>query len=146
MLGGVFVSTFRPQRTSRTRPIADIAGLRQLWRVPSPSPVPKDWNPVIHILDELSEGRHSITELLYSADHYDGPAYVDAMLFLARLPLVEFTRSAPNSEALAYDAAAEVFQMAMSVPKEERGTFSEVNVDLNKEGEQVLALLKLGHP
>ena len=29
-----------------------------------------DWNPVIHVLDELSDGTHSFLELSYIAPHY----------------------------------------------------------------------------
>ena len=108
-------------------------------------PVPKDWNPVIHILDELSEGAHSVTELLYSADLYDRQAYVDAISFLVSQRLVQFTRQPQNLDPLADGDAAEVIQTAMSVPQEDRGTFSTVDVDLTETGEQVLALLGLGH-
>lgn len=59
-----------------------------------------DWNPIVHILDELSEGTHSLLELSYSQCHYDGSAYLDALLFLADRKLIELSQGIEQLETV----------------------------------------------
>jgi hypothetical protein len=63
-----------------------------------------DWNPVVHILDALSEGTHSFLELSYMVPDYDREAFTKALLFLADRSLIDLSAgkgpftSIPKSE------------------------------------------------
>ena len=50
-----------------------------------------DWNPVVHVMDKLSEGTHSFLELSYSISNSDRASFIEGLLFLADRELVELT-------------------------------------------------------
>ncbi len=104
-----------------------------------------DWNPVLHVLDELSEGTHSFLELSDMAHHYGREPFLESLLFLADRELVELSS---GRDALASVPRAEWqhrLQQAFGVGADP-STLTINSLDLTEKGEQILRLFNIGHP
>ena len=105
-----------------------------------------DWNPVIHILDKLSEGTHSLLELSYMAVHYERPAFLESLLFLADQELVELGEWQETLVAISKAAWPLRLRDVFGVDVPDQKLMAETSIDLTKNGEQILRLLNVGHP
>jgi hypothetical protein len=105
-----------------------------------------DWNPVVHILDELSEGAHSFWELSYSQRHYPGSAYLDALLFLAERKLIELVEGLYGVEVVPSEQWAHRLREAFGADVVAPHLLSGTSVQLTDGGGQLLRLLNIGHP
>jgi hypothetical protein len=105
-----------------------------------------DWNPVVNILDELSEGTHSLLELSYYKPHYEGTAYLDALLFLADRKLIELAQGLVKLEALPSEEWGQRLRDAFGKDVTAPHLLTQTSVDLTDGGEQLLRLLNIGHP
>jgi hypothetical protein len=106
-----------------------------------------DWNPVIHILDELSDGTHSFLEMSYMAHNYAPESFLDSLLFLADRELVELSTgrnplgTIPGAECS--QRLREAFGVDAAGPA---SMMMDTSIDLTEKGEQMLRLLNVGHP
>ncbi len=105
-----------------------------------------DWNPVVHILDELSEGTHSFFELSYSQGHYDGSTYLDALLFLADRQLIELSQGLEQLEAVPPEEWGKRLRDAFDVRAAAPHLLGQTSINLTDRGGQLLRLLNIGHP
>jgi intein/homing endonuclease len=105
-----------------------------------------DWNPVVHILDELSEGPHSFLELSYLSRHYEGTAFLDSLLFLAERKLIEVSEKHERPVAVPTKEWPQRFREAFGVEAAAPELMTRTLIDLTGEGGQVLLLLNIGHP
>lgn len=105
-----------------------------------------DWNPVIHLLDELRDGPCSMLELDSTISRYERPAVVQTLLYLADRELIELTATrhpfAPIPKAESQRRLREAFGSDRSDPV----AMAETAIDLSKEGVQVLQLFGIGYP
>jgi hypothetical protein len=105
-----------------------------------------DWNPVLHILDALSEGTHSLLELSYMAPSYDRVAFVDGLVFLAERGLVELSAGRGPFEPIPKSEWPTLLRECFSVADFDQQVMVNRSIDLSQRGEQVLNLFGIGHP
>jgi len=105
-----------------------------------------DWNPVVHVLDKLSEGTHSLLELSYMVCRYDRAAFVQGLLFLADRELVELSAGGEPYQSIAAAEWPQLLRDALENDAGDPGTTANTMIDLTGKGEQVLSLFRIGHP
>ena len=105
-----------------------------------------DWNPVVHILDKLSEGTHSFPELGYMLPHYDREAFIEGLLFLADRGLIELSIGRDPFTAIPKSEWPQRLRDAFKNEFTEQSTITDTAVNLTEGGERVLRLLNIGHP
>ncbi|MBC9030885.1 hypothetical protein IAG41_00625 [Sphingomonas sp. JC676] len=105
-----------------------------------------DWNPVIHILDELSDGTHSFLELSYMVSHYEREAFTDSLLFLAERDLIELLAGRGPFEPIPKDEWPRRLRDAFGSDVADPVVLVGTSIDLSERGEQVLHLFGIGHP
>lgn len=103
-----------------------------------------DWNPVIHTLDELSDGTHSFLELSYIVPRYGRERFLEGLLFLADRGLIELS-SGRDFSSISVGEWPDRLREAFG-GEGDPFTLAETSVDLSEKGEQVLRLLNIGHP
>jgi hypothetical protein len=104
-----------------------------------------DWNPVIHVLDTLSEGTHSLLELGYMRQHYKPSAFVESVLYLADRGLVELLAGKGPFEPIPRAEWAGLLRSAFEANDPDQAMMANTSIDLSKSGEQALALFGIGH-
>ena len=105
-----------------------------------------DWNPVVHILDKLSEGTHSFLELSYMASHYDRKAFTESLLLLSDRGLVELSTGRGPFEPIPEAEWPQRLRDAFGTNVVDPSTMANTSIDLSDKGEQVLRLFRIGHP
>lgn len=105
-----------------------------------------DWNPVVHILDTLSEGTHSFLELSYMVPDYDREAFTTALLFLADRGLIELSAGRGPFTPIPKSAWEQHLRDAFGTDAAEQSVMTDTVLDLTQNGEQVLRLFDIGHP
>lgn len=105
-----------------------------------------DWNPVVHILDTLSEGTHSFLVLSYMLPHYDREAFVESLLFLADRELIELSMGDSPYTPIPKSEWPQRLRDAFSTETAEKSSMTDTTIDLTKDGEAVLRLFNIGHP
>ncbi len=105
-----------------------------------------DWNPVVHILDPLSEGTHSLIELGYMAPHYQASAFLGSLLFLAERSLVELSSGRTFFQPIPQGQWAGILRSAFGTDRPAEAAMVNTQIDLSQGGEQVLRLFGIGHP
>ena len=105
-----------------------------------------DWNPVVHILDTLSEGTHSLLELGYTARNYEQSALVESLLYLADRRLVKLSAGRTSFKPIPQDEWRGVLRSAFETVHPDHATLVNTHIELSDGGEQVLRLLGIGHP
>ncbi len=105
-----------------------------------------DWNPVIHILDELSDGPHSFLELSFMAPHYEQHVFLDSLLFLADRDLVELSEGHEHLLAIPKIEWPQRLREAFGVSADKTALMVQTSIDLTDKGEEILRLLNVGHP
>ncbi len=105
-----------------------------------------DWNPVIHILDELSEGTQSFLELSYTARHYERATFLGSLLFLAERQLIEVSEGNEHTAAVARTEWPQRLREAFGVDAAAPELMTRTSISLTTAGGQVLRLLNIGHP
>ncbi len=105
-----------------------------------------DWNPVVHILDTLSEGTHSLLELGYMAPHYERSAFLRSLLFLAERSLVELSEGRTSFQPIPQGQWSGILRSAFETDHPDEATMVNTQIDLSEGGEQVVRLFGIGHP
>lgn len=105
-----------------------------------------DWNPVVHILDTLSEGTHSFLELSYMVPHYDRGAFTESLLFLADRELVELSTGRDPFAPIPKSEWPQRLRDAFGTEGAEPSSMTDTAIDLTENGEHVLRLFGIGHP
>jgi hypothetical protein len=105
-----------------------------------------DWNPVVHILDTLSEGTHSLRELGYMAQHYEQSAFIGGLLFLAERRLVELSAGRGSLQPIPQAQWSELLRSAFETDHPDDAMMVNTQIDLTEGGGQVLRLFGIGHP
>lgn len=105
-----------------------------------------DWNPVVHILDELSDGTHSFLELSYMISRYDRASFLESLLFLADRGLIELSAGRGPFEPIASGEWSVRLQNAFASDAADPDVMTDTAIDLSQGGEHVLRLFKIGHP
>ena len=105
-----------------------------------------DWNPVVHVLDKLSEGTHSLIELSYMASRYDRAAFLQGLLFLADRELIELSAGRGPYQPIAPAKWPELLRDAFRTDAGDPGAMTDTAIDLTNGGEQILSLFRIGHP
>lgn len=105
-----------------------------------------DWNPVVHILDTLSEGTHSLLELGCMAKHYEQSAFVNSLLYLADRRLVELSAGRTSFHPIPQTEWPGILRSAFENAHPDQATMVNTQIDLSEGGEQVLRLFGIGHP
>lgn len=105
-----------------------------------------DWNPVIHVLDELSEGPHSFLELSYMAPHYKRESFLDSLLFLSDRGLVDMSIGRETRLPVSQLESSHLLRKAFGVDAPDPAMMVNTSIDLTDAGEQILRLLNVGHP
>lgn len=105
-----------------------------------------DWNPVIHILDELSDGTHSFLELSYMAAHYERTAFLEGLTFLAERSLVELSEGREHPVPILKTDWQQRLRDAFGVEAADPELMTRTSIDLTSDGEQILRLFNIGHP
>lgn len=105
-----------------------------------------DWNPVIHILDELSDGTHTFLELNYLSRHYERETFLDSLLFLAERRLIEVSEEHERPVAVPTKEWAQRLRQAFGVEVAAPELMTRTLIDLTCAGGKVLRLLNIGHP
>ncbi len=105
-----------------------------------------DWNPVIHVLDELSDGTHSLLELSYMAPHYERGSFLDSLLFLSDRGLVEMSIGRETYLPVQQLESSHLLRKAFGVDVPDPAMMVNTSIDLTEAGEQILRLLNVGHP
>ena len=103
-----------------------------------------DWNPVIHVLDTLSEGTYSLLELGYMRQDYKPSAFVEAVVYLADRGLVELSAGGGPFETIPQGQWAGLLRSAFETDHPDQSMMVNTSIDLSKAGEQVLALFGIG--
>jgi hypothetical protein len=105
-----------------------------------------DWNPVVHILDTLSEGTHSFLELSYMMPNYDREAFTEGLLFLADRELIELSIGRGPFTPIPKSEWPQRLRDAFGTGVAEQSSMIDTAIDLTEDGEKVLRLLNIGHP
>jgi hypothetical protein len=105
-----------------------------------------DWNPVIQVLDELSDGTHSFLQLSYMASDYGLDRFLEALMFLADRGLVEMTTGLESSSSISSTEMATSLRKAFGSASADAAFMAETSIDLSDRGAQVLHLFNIGHP
>ena len=105
-----------------------------------------DWNPVIHILDELSDGTHSFLELSYMVPNYDRVAFVAGLMFLAERELIEVSAGRGPYKPIPRSDWPTLLRRCFGAEHVEQQAMVNHSIDLSQRGGQVLNLLGIGHP
>ena|GEM_PF-4789020 len=105
-----------------------------------------DWNPVIHVLDELSDGTHSFLELSYMAPHYERDLFLESLLLLSDRGLVEMSIGRENHLPVPQEESSHLLRKAFGVDAPDPTIMVNTMIDLTDKGEQILRLLNVGHP
>ncbi len=104
-----------------------------------------DWNPVIHVLDELSDGTHSFLELSYIAPHYTREAFLESLVFLADRGLVKFLMGR-DMLAIPQTEWSKLLREAFGMDVADPAVMVKTSLELTDKGEQILRLFNIGHP
>ncbi|MBO9519782.1 MAG: hypothetical protein J7493_17120 [Porphyrobacter sp.] len=105
-----------------------------------------DWNAVIHILDELSDGTHSFLELSYMPPNYGRVAFVAALVFLAERELIELSKGRGPFEPIPKSDWPTLLRKCFGTEHVEQKKLVSHSIDLSQRGEQLLHILGVGHP
>ena len=105
-----------------------------------------DWNPVVHILDELSDGTHSLHELGYLAQRYERSVFVDSLLFLADRRLIEMSVGRSSPKSIPQAEWSGIVRSTFETDEPDANAMENTMIDLSEGGEQVLRLFGIGHP
>lgn len=105
-----------------------------------------DWNPVIHILDTLSEGSHSFLELSHMVPDYDREAFTKALLFLADRDLIDLSAGKGPFTPIPKSEWVQRLRDAFGTEGAEQLSMTDTAIDLTDHGEHVLRLFRIGHP
>jgi len=105
-----------------------------------------DWNPVVHILDKLSEGTHSFLELSYMVPSYDRKAFTDALLFLSDRELIDLSAGPGPFTPIPKSEWTQRLVDGFGTEGAEQPSMTDTAVDLTQNGEHVLRLFGIGHP
>ena len=105
-----------------------------------------DWNPVVHILDTLSEGTHSLRELGYMAQYYERSAFIDSLLFLADRTLVELSAGQTSFQPIPKGQWSGILRSAFETDHGDEATMVNTQIDLSESGQQLVRLFGIGHP
>lgn len=105
-----------------------------------------DWNPVIHVLDELSDGTHSFLELSYMAPHYGRESFLESLLFLSDRELVEMSIGREDHLTVPQEETSHLLRKAFGVEAPDPDIMVNTSIDLTDKGEQILQLFNVGHP
>ncbi|MDI1295963.1 MAG: hypothetical protein PSY12_08780 [bacterium] len=105
-----------------------------------------DWNPVVHILDQLSDGTHSALELSYMQSKYEGASFLHALFFLADRGLIKLSAGRGPFQPIATADWQMRLQSAFSGGAVDPDIMTNTALDLSEAGERVLHLFKIGHP
>lgn len=105
-----------------------------------------DWNPVVHVLDKLSEGTHTLIELSYMAPRYDRAAFFEGLLFLADQQLVELSAGRGPYQPIAAAEWPQLLRDAFGSDAGDPDAMANTIIDLTDRGRQVLSLFGIGHP
>jgi hypothetical protein len=105
-----------------------------------------DWNPVVHILDELSDGTHSLLELSYLGRRYERAAFLDSLLFLADRHLVELSEGREQLTLIPRTEWPKRLSEAFGFEAASPDVMTRTSIDLTGDGEQVLRLLNIAQP
>ena len=105
-----------------------------------------DWNPVVHILDTLSEGTHSFLELSYMVPNYEREAFTESLLFLADRGLIELSIGRGPFAPLPKSEWPQRLRDAFGTGVADPSAMTNTAIDLTENGEQVLRFFNLGHP
>ncbi|MBY0582369.1 MAG: hypothetical protein K2P68_05545 [Sphingomonas sp.] len=105
-----------------------------------------DWNPVVHILDTLSDGTHSFLELSYMVRHYDREAFTESLVFLADRELVELSAGRGPFTPIPKSEWQQRLRDAFGTENADPPSMTDTAIDLTGDGEHVLRLFGIGHP
>jgi hypothetical protein len=105
-----------------------------------------DWNPVVHILDTLSEGTHSLRELGYMTQNYEQSAFIDSLLFLADRKLIELSAGRTSFQPIPQTQWSGILRSAFETDHPDEATMVTTQIDLSEGGDQILRLFGIGHP
>lgn len=105
-----------------------------------------DWNPVVHILDTLSDGTHSFLELSYMVPHYDRGVFTEGLVFLADRELIELSSGSSPFTPIPKSEWSQRLRDAFGNESAEPSSMTDTVIDLTEGGEHVLRLLGIGHP
>lgn len=101
-----------------------------------------DWNIAIHVLDELSDGNHTLLTLGCIAPRYPPQVILEAVLFLADRELIRLF----DPLELACEKPVELLKRFYGGGALAPQTVSQTEIDLSEKGRQLLRLLNVGHP
>lgn len=105
-----------------------------------------DWNPVVHLLDELSDGTRLFAELRHIISHHDRASCLQSVLFLADRDLIELSEQLDGSEPIPKADWPALLSEAFERKFNDSGGRANACIHLTKRSEQVLQLLGIGHP
>jgi hypothetical protein len=105
-----------------------------------------DWNPVVHILDALSEGTHSFLELSHMLPHYNREAFTNGLLLLSECGLIELSSGRGPFTPIPEVEWEQRLRDAFGAGTADQSSMTDTAIDLTKDGEQVLRLFGIGHP
>jgi hypothetical protein len=105
-----------------------------------------DWNPVIHLLDELSDGTQPFAVMRHMMSRYDRASLVQNLLFLANRDLIKLLESPEASEPIPKSEWQRLLRGAFETNNSDSGARINFWIDLTEEGEHVLRLFGIGRP
>jgi hypothetical protein len=105
-----------------------------------------DWNPVIHLLDELSDGEQFFRELRSMAVRYDRKSFVEALLFLAERELIMISSKSTSSKLIALIDLPHRLRLSFDCGDYDPELLAGTCASLTAKGEETLQLFGIGHP
>ena len=105
-----------------------------------------DWNPVVHLLDELSDGTQPFAVMRHMMSRYDRASFVQSLLFLADRELIKLLEGPEAPEPIPKSEWQRLLRGAFESDISDSGARINLWIDLTPRGEQVLRLFGIGHP
>jgi len=105
-----------------------------------------DWNPVVQLLDELSDGTQPFAVMRHLMLRYDRASFVQSLLFMADRELIELSEKPEAAEPIAKSEWQGLLRGAFESDNPDTVAGINIWIDLTAKGEQVLHLFGIGHP
>ncbi len=105
-----------------------------------------DWNPVVQLLDELSDGTQPFAVMRHLMSRYDRASFVQSLLFMADRELIKLSEWPEASEPIPKSEWQGLLRGAFENDIPDPRAMINLSIGLTPKGEQVLHFFGIGHP